>query len=85
MDEATKCLGISGQQLRCVLACTHPVTTEMAIRIGKFAGNGPWFWLRMQQEYDLWHTEQRMKDELSKIETVVSAKPGERCIYTDCG
>jgi len=44
----------------------------MAPRIGKFAGNGPGLWLRVQQEYDLWHTAQRMKAELSKIETVKS-------------
>jgi len=46
---------------------------DMALRIGKFAGNGPSLWLRMQQVYDLWYAEQRMKDELSKIETVASA------------
>ena len=69
VSEAARRLGISRQQLHRVLACTHPITTEMALRIGKFAGNGPEIWLRMQQAYDLWHAEQRMKDELSKIET----------------
>jgi plasmid maintenance system antidote protein VapI len=42
----------------------------MALRIGKFAGNGPGLWLRMQQAYDLWYAEQRLKDELSEIETI---------------
>ena len=69
VSEAARRLGISRQQLHRVLACTYPITTEMALRIGKFAGNGPGIWLRMQQAYDLWHAEQRMKDELSKIET----------------
>jgi antitoxin HigA-1 len=69
VSEAARRLGISRQQLHRVLACTHPITTEMALRIGKFAGNGPEIWLRIQQAYDLWHAEQRMKDELSKIET----------------
>ena len=46
-------LGISRQQLHRVLACTHPITTAMALRIGKFVGNGPGIWLRMQQAYDL--------------------------------
>jgi plasmid maintenance system antidote protein VapI len=45
----------------------------MALRIGKFAGNGPGLWLRMQQVYDLWHAEQRMKGELSRIEKAASA------------
>ncbi|MBW2643208.1 MAG: HigA family addiction module antidote protein [Deltaproteobacteria bacterium] len=68
VSEAARRLGISRQQLHRVLACTHPITTDMALRIGKFAGNGPGLWLRMQQAYD------RMKDELSKIKTVVSAE-----------
>jgi len=70
VSEAARRLGISRQQLHRVLACTHPLTTEMALRIGKFAGNGPQLWLRMQQTYDLWHTQDRMAEELSKIESV---------------
>jgi addiction module HigA family antidote len=76
VSETAKRLGISRQQLHRVLACTHPITTEMALRIGKFAGNGPGLWLRMQQAYDLWHAEQRMKEELSQIETAASADSG---------
>jgi len=70
VSEAARRLRISRQQLHRILACTHPVTTEMALRIGKLAGNGPGLWLRMQQNYDLWHTEQNLKDELEKIEPV---------------
>ena len=72
VSETARRLGISRQQLHRVLACTHPVTTEMALRIGKFAGNGPGLWLRLQQAYDLWQAEQKMKDELSKIDAVAS-------------
>ena len=74
VSEAARRLGISRQQLHRVLACTHPITTEMALRIGKFAGNGPGLWLRMQLAYDLWHAGLRMKAELSKIETVAPAE-----------
>lgn len=72
VSEAARQLGISRQQLHRVLACSYPITTEMALRIGKFAGNGPGLWLRMQQAYDLWHAEKRMKKELSKIKTAAS-------------
>lgn len=72
VSAAARRLGISRQQLHRVLACTHPITTEMALRIGKLAGNGPGLWLRMQQAYDLWHTEQRLQDELAQIETAAS-------------
>ena len=69
VSEAARMMGISRQQLHRILACTHPITAEMALRIGKFAGNGPNIWLRMQQNYDLWHIEKKMKAELSKIQT----------------
>ena len=70
VSEAARRMGVSRQQLHRILACTHPITTEMALRIGKFTGNGPGLWLRMQQAYDLWHVENRMTGELSKIKTV---------------
>ena len=74
VSEAARRLGVSRQQLHRILACTHPITTDMALRIGKFVGNGPELWLRMQQAYDLWHVERRMEDELSKIEPVASVE-----------
>ena len=74
VTDAARRLGVSRQQLHRILASTHPITIEMALRIGKFAGNGPGLWLRMQQAYDLWHAENRMTDELSKIETVASSR-----------
>ena len=40
VSEAARWLGISRQQLNRVLACIHPITTEMALRLGKLAGNG---------------------------------------------
>ncbi len=70
VSEAARRLGVSRQQLHRILACTHPITTEMALRIGKFAGNGPGLWLRMQQNYDLWHTTKKISVQLSKIQTV---------------
>ena len=39
----------------------------MALRIGRLVGNGPGLWLRMQQNYDLWRTEQGLRNELEKI------------------
>ena len=72
VSEAARRMNVSRQQLHRILACTHPVTTEMALRIGRFAGNGPWLWLRMQQAHDLWAAEIKMADELSRIEPVVS-------------
>jgi len=76
VSEAARRLRVSRQQLHRVLACTHPITTEMALRIGKLAGNGPGLWLRMQQAYDLWQVEHRLREELARIEPPASVRSG---------
>ena len=69
VSETARRLGVSRQQLHRILVCTHPITAEMALRIGKLTGNGPGLWLRMQQNHDLWRLARRLKSELKKIET----------------
>jgi addiction module HigA family antidote len=76
VSEAARRLGVSRQQLHRILACTQPITTEMALRIGRLAGNGPGLWLRMQQAYDLWHAEQRLKEELAQIAPAAPVSSG---------
>jgi addiction module HigA family antidote len=63
-------MGISGMALGNVINGKSPVTVPMALRIGKFFGNGPELWLNMQQAYDLWHYRRKLADALKKIETV---------------
>lgn len=65
--EAARRLRISRQTLHDLLAERKGFTTEMALRVGKLAGNGAGLWLRMQQDYDLWRTEREMADELRAI------------------
>lgn len=67
VSETAKRVGVSRQQLHRILACTHPVTVEMALRIGKLVGNGPGLWLRLQQNHDVQRAEHAMKTELEKI------------------
>ncbi len=67
--EAAKVLRVSRTTLHRILAGTMAVSPEMAVRLGKFCGNGPGLWLRMQAAYDLWHAEKRMRDEVKRIPT----------------
>jgi addiction module HigA family antidote len=73
ISEAARKLRVSRQTLHRILAGDAGVTPDMAVRLGKFCGNGPGLWLRMQQAYDLWHAEQRLADELTKIPTAAAA------------
>ena len=67
VSEAARQLRVTRQTLHRVLAGKAGVSPEMAVRLGKFCGNGPGIWLRMQQSFDLWHAEKRLRHELEKI------------------
>jgi addiction module HigA family antidote len=69
VTDAASALKVTRQTLHRLLAGTTAVTPEMALRLGKFCGNGPGLWLRMQQAYDLWHAERRLADEIAGIKT----------------
>jgi addiction module HigA family antidote len=45
VSQAARELGVSRQLLHRILAGRAPVTPEMAVRLGKWAGNGPALWL----------------------------------------
>ena len=68
VGEFARRIGVSRQVVHRILAETHGLTPEMALRIGRFVGNGPGLWLRMQQEYDLWYASRTLKETLSGIE-----------------
>ena len=60
-------LRISRQTLHRILAGDISITPQMAVRLGKFCGNGAGLWLRMQQAHDLWLAERALKAELDHI------------------
>lgn len=66
--EIARLLGISRQQLYDILAEKKPVTPAMAVRLGKFFGNGAGLWSGMQNAYDTWHAEREV--DVSKIPTL---------------
>ena len=65
--EAARQLGVSRQSLHKILAATVSVTPEMALRLGRWCGNGPALWLRLQQAHDLWHVERVIASQLDAI------------------
>jgi addiction module HigA family antidote len=68
VSEFARRIRVSRQLLHRILNETHGITPEMALRIGKFVGNGPDLWIRMQQAHDLWQVEQTLREELATIE-----------------
>jgi plasmid maintenance system antidote protein VapI len=55
----------------------------MALRLGKFCGNGPDLWLRMQATHDLWHARQSMAAKLDSIPTMTPVGPRGRLAHPE--
>jgi len=73
VTQAARKMGVSRQGLHKVLAEQRSITPEMAVRIGKYVGNGGGLWLRMQAAYDLWQAERLLAREVAAIPTQAAA------------
>jgi addiction module HigA family antidote len=62
--------------LREILWGKRPVDAEWALRLGRFCGNGPGFWMDMQAAADLWSAELRIGKELAAIPTHICISSG---------
>ena len=69
ISQAARDMSVSRQSLHKILAGERTITPEMAVRLGKFCGNGPGLWLRMQLAHDLWSAEQALSEEIKRIPT----------------
>jgi addiction module HigA family antidote len=60
-------LGVTRQTLHRLLRAETRITPAMAVRLGKYCGNGAAFWLRLQDAHDLWHAERELAADLQRI------------------
>ena len=72
--EIARLLGVSRQTLHDILTEKHPITPQMALRIGKLCGNGPQIWLNMQNAYDLEAAQAELAAEIAAIPTLEAAE-----------
>ena len=49
------------------------ITADSALRLAKFFGTTPDFWLNLQKSYDLAAAQEELKTELSRIRTIEPA------------
>jgi antitoxin HigA-1 len=67
---------LSRQQVHKILAENAPVTPEGAVKIGRFLGNGPDLWLKLQVRYDLWKAEQSMQEVIEPYQVAGQEEAG---------
>ena len=69
IDFAQK-LDVSPDTVKAIIQARLPVTTDMAIRLGKALGNGPQLWLNLQQKVDIWDIMQEKSADYNKVTSV---------------
>jgi addiction module HigA family antidote len=73
VSSLAKALGVSRQTINEVLRERRAVSPSMALRLSRFFGNSPEFWLNAQHAVDLWQAERDHSKELSNIHPLAKA------------
>jgi len=68
VTEAAKALGVTRKTLSALLNGRSGISPEMALRLSKVFGRSAEGWLKLQLQYDLWQTQQRVDlDNLKRV------------------
>ena len=59
-------LSVPPRRINEIIHGTRRVTADTALRLARFFGNSPQFWLGLQTDYELEVEKDRLKDELEK-------------------
>ena len=62
VTEVAKMLGVARKTLSELVNGKTGMSPEMALRLSKAFKTTPEFWMNLQQQYDLWHAQQKMGD-----------------------
>jgi addiction module HigA family antidote len=70
---ASKAIGVSRSQLNSICHGKNKITVSMALRLGKYLGVDPRWFMNMQNQYDLEESARDLGDVLEAIEPVPHA------------
>lgn len=73
VSKFAKAIGVSRQTVNELLRERRAVSPEMALRLSRFFGNTPEFWLNAQRAYDLWIVARNLKKNIDRIHPVNAA------------
>lgn len=65
-----KPLGLSAYRIQDIVREKRNITPSTALRLAKFFGNSPEFWMNLQNHYDFEEEIQRSGEELKAIEKI---------------
>lgn len=64
--ELAQALHIPKGKIQAIILGDHPVSAAMALRLSRYFGTSPQFWLGLQMDYDLDVAEDQLEDQIQK-------------------
>lgn len=71
-QQLANALGVDYKRINSIVNERRDISEDTALRLAKYFGNTPGFWLNLQSVYNLYKAEQKIKDELDKIKAIDS-------------
>ncbi|MCP4261478.1 MAG: HigA family addiction module antidote protein [Planctomycetes bacterium] len=65
-NQLGRCLGVSPRRINEIIHGKRSVTADTALRLARYFGNSPQFWLGLQMDYDLDVETDRLSDSLKR-------------------
>jgi addiction module HigA family antidote len=61
-----KDIGVPAMRINYVVNGKRPVTAELALRLGRYFGQNPRYWLNIQSRYDMDTVEDTLSDQVAR-------------------
>lgn len=71
--DLAKAIRVSRQTVNELISEKRALTAAMALRLSRYFGNSPEFWLNAQREVDLWEAAREHKADLARIRPASAA------------
>jgi len=71
--DLAKAIKVSRQTVNELINEQRALSAAMALRLSRYFGNTPEFWLNAQREVDLWEAERAHKEDLKQIKPATAA------------
>ena len=67
-------LGIPAMRINLVVNCKRPVTADLALRLGRYFGQNPRYWMNLQSRYDMDVAEDALSDRvMSEVRPLIKS------------
>ncbi|MDQ7064774.1 MAG: HigA family addiction module antitoxin [candidate division KSB1 bacterium] len=72
--QLAKAIHVSYQRINEIINCKRGISPSLALRLAKYFGTSPDFWMNLQLRWELYHAQQKEKEHLKHIQPFRSEK-----------